>query len=108
MSSKKLNPVKITCIRHPKYTGQSTPELSCKVCCARYIAVVTEAESQRRRDRERMTHEFLAKKEAMRSGPQAGYPNAEPKRSTEDQERSLAIDVPVITGNALSVGRTDD
>lgn len=30
----------IVCIKHPKYDGKSSPELSCKACCSKYIHVI--------------------------------------------------------------------
>lgn len=32
----------IVCIRHPHYTGSSSPVLTCKTCCSLYISAVKE------------------------------------------------------------------
>lgn len=29
--------MKLICLRHPKYNGQGSPELSCKTCCTLYV-----------------------------------------------------------------------
>jgi hypothetical protein len=28
----------LVCIKHPHYTGETNPELSCKVCCSKFVA----------------------------------------------------------------------
>jgi hypothetical protein len=37
----------IVCLRHPKYDGQSSPDLTCKTCCSKFVARIrTEQQSQ--------------------------------------------------------------
>ncbi len=35
----------LICIKHPKYDGIEAPDLSCKACCAKYIAQVTASQA---------------------------------------------------------------
>lgn len=28
----------LVCIKHPQYTGDTNPDLSCKVCCSKFVA----------------------------------------------------------------------
>ena len=28
----------LVCIKHPQYAGDSNPDLSCKICCSKFVA----------------------------------------------------------------------
>lgn len=30
----------LVCIRHPQYTGEQNPDLSCKICCSKFVAKI--------------------------------------------------------------------
>ena len=32
----------VVCLKHPRYFGETTPDLNCKVCCKKYIQCLKE------------------------------------------------------------------
>ena len=45
----------ISCIRHPKYIGDSLPTLDCKICCSIYVDVENNLDFSERMDRIRQS-----------------------------------------------------
>lgn len=39
--------MKLVCIKHPKYDGNTSPVLSCKTCCGIFIGVIKERSASR-------------------------------------------------------------
>lgn len=35
-----INTSNLVCIKHPQYRGESNPDLSCKVCCSKFVAKI--------------------------------------------------------------------
>ena len=50
----------IVCIKHPQYQGTQAPVLSCKVCCAKYISVIKQMQTDKKSAEVEATAETLA------------------------------------------------
>lgn len=52
----------VFCIRHPKYVVANAPDLSCKVCCRRYVDHVVDKQKALRDGKEFDTYKWLESK----------------------------------------------
>ncbi|MGE0173808.1 MAG: hypothetical protein AB7T49_13510 [Oligoflexales bacterium] len=54
----------VVCMRHPKYTPNLAPNLSCKVCCKQYVDYVVERQNEIKKSKEFDAAKWMERKTA--------------------------------------------
>ncbi len=61
----------LVCLRHPRYDGQTPPELSCKICCSMYIQVIKRNQAAKRLDASSASQWVRSKQAAAAVNPES-------------------------------------
>lgn len=61
----------VVCMRHPRYDRNSSPDLSCKVCCRHYVDNILARQAAIRESKNFDTYKWLEEKTRRSAGGEA-------------------------------------